>query len=63
MSEDNRLYNNAYGLLDALQEIRNQAHGHKRSIAYNDGVNIALANIEAIAIHAIGSNERQTRND
>lgn len=33
----------------ALDEIRSQAGGHKRSTAYNNGVNIALENIEMIS--------------
>ncbi|MGV0879496.1 hypothetical protein V6767_20385 [Martelella sp. FLE1502] len=45
----------ASALIEALEEIQRQAIGHKRSTAYNDGVNIALENIEVIAGFALAS--------
>jgi hypothetical protein len=36
--------------VEVMGEIARQAEGHKRSTAYNDGVNIALENIESIAV-------------
>lgn len=40
-------------LIAALEEIRSQATGHKISTAYNEGVNIALDNIQRIATQAL----------
>lgn len=40
-------------LKDLIHEIKLQAGGHKRSTAYSDGVNIALENIEKLAIQAM----------
>jgi hypothetical protein len=36
-------------LEDALELIESQADGHKRSVAYNGGENIALVNVRNIA--------------
>ena len=46
-------------LIDSLEEINIQANGHKRSVAYNDGINIALENIENIAYTAV----KEARNE
>lgn len=48
-----RLIAAAPDMLESLSEIQRQAAGHMRSTASNDGINIALENIEKIAVLSI----------
>lgn len=50
-------------LHDALEIIETQADGHKASVAYNDGENIALVNIRNIARLAIQQADEKSRAD
>ncbi len=50
MSRDERAIFELELLIDALEDIALQAHGHRYSTACNDGENIALTNIRNIAL-------------
>lgn len=52
--ELSKAYSKIARLKDAIKDIASQAAGHKRSVAFNNGVNIALENIELLAKSAIG---------